>query len=238
VRAFARGQGSLRFAAFATIGAQLLPKALTRLVVQFPEVDVRLHDYGGAAEVAHAVSERRADLGLVFEYDLVPEKWPSDLQVHPVMDEEIVLIAGTKLAAATPDPVQLGDLAEATWVANREASASYQNMLRMCAQSGFSPRTRFTSDDFDVIRGLVRENLGIALAPALALGTDRSIALRRLAGTGPRRRVHAVHRTTDKNPLLPVAVEVVRQAAADFATWTTDAFQIHVPPLAATVPAS
>ncbi|MBT2675379.1 hypothetical protein J7E95_32180 [Streptomyces sp. ISL-14] len=43
----------------------------------------------------------------------------------------------------------------------------------------------FTSDDYDAVRGIVRENLGVALVPALALGIDRAITLRRMRSRDP-----------------------------------------------------
>ena len=240
VRGFADGhRGRLRVAGFATVGAQLLPRALARLVARFPEVELTLQDDGGPAEIAAAVCEGRADLGLVFEYDLVPQNWPGELRICPILDEELVVLCGPRQQTAEPFHTDLPELAEEIWVTNREDSAGYQNLVRLCAQSGFHPEIRFTSDDFDVIRGIVRENLGIALVPALALGIDRVITMRRLRSAGSRRKVHVVHRATDPNPLVVAAVEAVREAAAEFVQWTTEAFGVRVdPPLATLVATS
>jgi hypothetical protein len=83
----------------------------------------------------------------------------------------------------------------------------------------------------------VRENLGVALVPALALGIDRTIKMRRLRRRGPRRKVLAVQRSTDPNPLLSPAVDAIREAAREFAAWTTGAFGVRLDsPLASTPP--
>jgi DNA-binding transcriptional LysR family regulator len=229
-------RGRLRVAGFATVGAQLLPRALARLVARFPEAELTLQDDGGPPEVVQAVCDGRADLGLVFEYDLVPQSWPGELRTCPILDEELVVLSGLRPATLDAGDTDLPELSAEIWVANREDSAGYENLLRLCAQAGFKPEIRFTSDDFDVIRGIVRENLGVALVPALALGIDRAITMRRLKSHGPRRKVLAVHRTTDVNPLVFAGVEAIQEAAEEFVRWTTEAFGVRVDsPLAATL---
>ena len=237
IRGYADGQrGRLRVAAFATVGTRVLPKALARLVDRFPEAELSLQDDDAPTEVAEAVCEGRADLGLVFEYDLVPQSWPGELRTCPILDEELVIIGGQRKPITDELYTELAELSGAIWVTNREDSPGYDNLIRLCAQAGFNPEIRFTSNDFDVIRGIVRENLGIALVPALALGVDRDIILRRLRSAGPRRRVLAVYRSTDPNPLVFAAVEAIREAAAEFVRWTTDAFAVHLDsPLATTL---
>lgn len=236
IRGYADGhRGRLRVAGFATVGAQLLPRALARLVARFPEAELTLQDDGGPAEVVQAVCDGRADLGLVFEYDLVPQSWPGELRTCPILDEELLVLCGPDQRTRERFHTDLPELSGEIWVANREDSAGYENLLRLCAQSGFKPEIRFTSDDFDVIRGIVRENLGVALVPALALGIDRAITMRRLKSDGPRRKVLAVHRATDLNPLVLAGVEAIHEAAEEFVRWTTEAFGVRLDsPLAAT----
>jgi DNA-binding transcriptional LysR family regulator len=237
VRAFAGGSaGRLRVAAFPTASAQLLPKALGRLVTRFPDAELTLQDDADPAEVAQAVCAGRADLGLVFAYDLVPRTWPGELVLSPILEEELVVLCGPGQCTADPDHAELRELSGAIWVANREDTAGYSNFVRLCAQSGFTPEVRFASNDYDVIRGIVRENLGVALVPALSLGIDRVITMRRLRSRAPCRNVIAVHRSTDPNPLLPAAVESIREAAEDFVLWTTEAFSARVDSPLATTP--
>ncbi|TQC50824.1 hypothetical protein EEB14_01700 [Rhodococcus sp. WS4] len=82
----------------------------------------------------------------------------------------------------------------------------------------------FTSNDFDVIRGLVKEKLGLAIVPVLAIGIDRSIQLRRIGPIAPRRRVYAAYRKSDTNPLIGAAIQALGEASDDFLAWTSRAF--------------
>ncbi|MET8468601.1 LysR family transcriptional regulator [Streptomyces sp. NPDC006422] len=226
VRALARGdRGRLRLGAFPSVGAQLVPRALARLVGRFPEAEFTVHDDARSAAVAEAVHSGRIDLGLVFEYDVVPERWSPELTVHPMLDEEIVVLSGADRHDRLPPRVELASLAEEIWVCNPAGSTGRANLQHWCARAGFAPRIRFETDDFDVIRGIVRENLGIAFAPALALGVDSSILMHRISDHRPRRRVRAVHRADDPNPLLDEALTAIKEGIAAFVEWTTGAFE-------------
>lgn len=237
MRAFSEGRrGRLRVGAFPTVGAQLLPSALARLVERFSDAELIVHEDGEPLELAESVRDAKTDLALVCEYGMVPRKWPSELRMHPILDEEMVIIAGPRRDGDSDSRIDLREFANDIWISNRPGGASYDNLLRVCAQAGFRPDVRFSSDDFDVVRGIVRVGLGVALVPSLALGVDRSIGLHRLSEDGPRRRVLALSRSTDPNPLLPVMVEAIRAAAAEFARWTSDAFATRLPDPLASVP--
>lgn len=147
-----------------------------------------------------------------------------------------MILSGPRQRSGEQHYTELPELCGEIWVANREDSPGHENLLRLCARYGFKPEIRFTSNDFDVIRGIVRENLGVALVPALALGVDRTITLRRLRSNGPRRKVLTVSRATDLNPLVFAAIEAIEEAAEEFVHWTTEAFRVRLEsPLATTV---
>ncbi|MBB5158617.1 LysR family transcriptional regulator [Saccharopolyspora phatthalungensis] len=233
MRGAARGdRGRLRLGSFPTVGAQLLPKALARLLDQYPHAEFTVHDEGQSAAVVDAVRAMRADLGLVFEYDAVPATWPDDLTVHPVLDEEMVVLAGANRGDPLPETVDLASLSDEIWAANRPDSTGRSNLEHWCALSGFAPEVRFETNDYDVIRGIVRESLGIALVPALALGVDHTITMHRISGNKPRRKVRAIHRSADPNPLLPHALAAIAAATDAFIAFTTSGFStdtVHAP---------
>ncbi|MFC9832795.1 LysR family transcriptional regulator [Rhodococcus sp. NPDC127530] len=226
MRTYALGtRGRLRVGASGTVGAQLVPKALARLVATHPGADITVEDDGLLQNgMTSAITEGKVDLGLVFEYGLVPRTWPEDVTMRPILDEELVVIEGGQGTRSSEDRLELTEVAEQPWVTNRVGSDGSENFYRICAASGFAPQVLFTSNDFDVIRGLVKERLGLAIVPALALGIDRSIQLRRIGPTAPRRRVYAAYRKSDTNPLIGAAIQALDEASDDFLAWTSRAF--------------
>jgi DNA-binding transcriptional LysR family regulator len=223
---YARGtRGRLRVGASGTAGAQLVPKALARLVGTHPGAEITVEDDGLLQnDMTTAIIEGKVDLGLVFEYGLVPRTYPDDVVVRTILDEELVVIEGGQSPGPSEDRLELGSVAQQPWVTNRVGTDGSENFYRICANAGFTPQVLFTSNDFDLIRGLVKEHLGLAIVPALALGIDRSIRMRRIGPSAPRRKVHAMHRVTDTNPLIGAAIGALDEAADDFLAWTNRAF--------------
>lgn len=226
MRGVARGDaGRLRLAQFPGAGSRLVPPALGRLAERVPDAEFTVQDERHSAAVTDVVRSMRADLGLVFEYDAVPETWPDDLSVHPILDEEIVVLSGAQRRDTLPPTVDLASLSDQIWVANQSDSAGRTNLEHWCALSGFHPRVRFETDDFDTVRGIVRETLGIAFVPALALGHDPTITMHRIEGLTPRRKIRAVHRAADWNPLLGDALSAITEASEAFVSWTSSGFE-------------
>ena len=228
MRGYASGaRGSLRIGASGTAAAQLVPRALSRLAMHFAAADISVED-NGVEQVASSVLEGTIDLGVVYEYEKVPVQRAEGLAFNTLLDEELVIIRGAHSQEPTTDRVSLGDFSHEVWVTNEVGSPGTDNFVQICRNSGFEPEVRFHSNDFDVVRGLVKETLGVALVPALALGIDRDIFMYRVAPPTPRRRVHVVHRISDTNPLLPATLVALRGAARDFLDWTTEAFGTRV----------
>jgi DNA-binding transcriptional LysR family regulator len=228
MQGFASGsQGSLRIGASGTAAAQLVPRALSRLSMRYAAASISVDDISLQKGLANSVLEGLTDLGVIYEYAKVPIPRPEGLVLQPILDEELVVISAAHSAGKTGDKVPLEDFAEENWITNEAGSAGAENFVEMCHLAGFEPNIGFHSNDFDVIRGLVKETIGIALVPALALGIDRGIAFHRLLDP-PRRTIHVAHRISDVNPLLGVTIAALRDAAEDFIDWTKDAFEVHL----------
>jgi DNA-binding transcriptional LysR family regulator len=226
VQAAARvDHGRLRVCGFPAAGARLLPRALAQLTTQFPMANYTLSEEIIPANVAEAVDTARADLGLVYEYDVVPEVWPDTLAIHPILHEQIVVLSGAERRRPLSPRVTLKSLEDELWVANKTDVRGRASFEHWCMQTGFRPKVRFETDNVDVMRGIVREGLGLAFVPALALGVDRSITLHRLDDVAPQRLGLAVHRIADTNPLIGPALHAVRESAEEFVQWTTSGFQ-------------
>ncbi len=90
-------------------------------------------------------------------------------------DLDLMVVSREPLAAALPDAhplaanesVRLADLAyEAFVLYPREvAPASYDRLLRLCNEAGFSPRVEQEAAEMQTIAGLVAAGLGVSLVP-------------------------------------------------------------------------
>ena len=210
VKAVVQGlRGRLRIGTFPTASSRIVPKALARLTAELPGAEIRL-DEGEPEYVLPLVLTGELDLALVYAYDLVPQTWPEELTVRPLLDEALLVMVPEQHPAAR-STVRLEDLRDERWIASRDGTSGATCLTRLCAAAGFAPRIAFRSNDYEVVQSLVAAGVGVALVPALgykALSGTHAMPLR---SKPLQRHVHVVHRTANNNPLLRDAVNALRQ---------------------------
>lgn len=212
IRAMSDGSlGKLRLGSFPTASQRLLPLGLAIYVQAHPLVDVLL-DEGEPKELVALIQDGALDMALVYRYDLVPHAWPSALHATHLLNEELLLLLPRGHRLASTSPIVLEDLRDETWVSTREGTSARSCLERLCASAGFVPRVDYRSNDYDVIRGLVRSGLGIALVPALGHVPDREVVRTHIDGLGVRRNVTMLHRPLKSNGALAGAVQAFQEA--------------------------
>ncbi|MFD7501267.1 LysR family transcriptional regulator [Streptomyces sp. NPDC059850] len=220
MRAYAAAErGRLRLGSFWSAGFRLVPTVLTGFLRDRPEVDVR-YEEGDPQVTVPAVVEGRLDLAVIFEYGVVPHSWPDGLD-HTLVREEplyVLLPAGHPLAGRRH--IRLADLRDERWISYHEDTDAARCLRHICAAGGFLPEVLFRTNDYNLPYELVRQGLGVAIAPELAIA-DTSASpdasgthLVRLTDPTHTRRVYATRRTSDPNPFLPQALALLHTAAA------------------------
>ncbi|MEO6503582.1 MAG: LysR substrate-binding domain-containing protein [Jatrophihabitantaceae bacterium] len=217
VAAIARGEtGQLRIGSFPTASARLLPAALATLRQQRPGVEIEV-DEGELDALLPRLLSGELDLALAYRYDTVPAGWPGRLAEIELLREPLFLLlpAGHRLAGA--GPLRLAALAAERWVAPLADSPGALNLDRLAARAGFLPRVSFRSNDYSVVRGLVRAGLGVALVPRLGISDTDGVLPTPLLGRSPRRAVLALHRPAAHNSLIAAALSAIRATARTLA---------------------
>jgi DNA-binding transcriptional LysR family regulator len=127
--------------------------------------------------------------------------------------EDLVLISPSGHPLAEAADVGLGDLEDAVWISTRHGSVGATSLQRICAEAGFEPRVSYRSNDYDVVRGLVRCGLGVALVPALGHVADPGVVARRLAEVAVYRHVEVHARPAVRNPAVDGVMTALVAAA-------------------------
>ncbi|WP_413796838.1 LysR family transcriptional regulator [Streptomyces iranensis] len=220
MRAYAAAErGRLRLGSFWSAGFRLVPTVLTGFLRDRPEVDVR-YEEGDPQVTVPAVLEGRLDLAVIFEYGVVPRSRPEGLEHTLVREEPLYLLLPAKHPLAGRPHIRLADLRDERWISYHEDTDAAHCLRHICAAGGFLPEVLFRTNDYNLPYELVRQGLGVAIAPELAV-VDTSTSpdasgtrLVRLTGSAHTRRVYATRRTTDPNPFLPQAIALLHTAAA------------------------
>lgn len=220
--AVGRGEtGNLRIGAFPTAGARLIPAAVKAFSAGRPGAGVEL-DEAEPDQLTAAVISGELDVALVYRYDLVPVAVDARLSTVALLREAVrLLVASDHPLAARPSgttsrPTSVSAVRGERWVAPLVGSPGALNLDRLCAADGFRAMVAFRSNDYSVVRGLVAAGLGVALVPDLALVEDPQLRALGLAGRlqSSGRAVAAVHRRSNRNPLLAPMLEALSDAAA------------------------
>jgi DNA-binding transcriptional LysR family regulator len=204
--------GELTAAASLTVGAYLLPAALARLAVSYPELRVSV-TIENTEQVAASVAGGRVDVGFVEGELDVPE-----LQLHPLGEDELVVIAPEGHRFAAVDEVPLDDLVREPFVVREAGSGTRQVAEAYLRRAGVDPgalRVVAELSGIDAIKAAVAAGLGVSIISRSALpngGAAWRLVERRIEGLRLTRQLAAV--TRRGAPPLPATRLLLADLAA------------------------
>jgi DNA-binding transcriptional LysR family regulator len=202
---------TLRVGANTTAAVSIVPGALTRFAAARPDIEVTVTEADPLVSLAR-VRVRELDLGIVFEYDHVPLRSDSRIELELLLEEPMRIVLPASHPVARQRAVRLLDLADETWIRSTNRSSCNPFTERACRAAGFEPRIRFEFDDYTAMQNLVASGAGVAFAPDLGLTRlNPGVAVRPIA-FGPKRRVHAAYRAGERDDHgLPEMLEALRE---------------------------
>ncbi|MDR3083246.1 MAG: LysR family transcriptional regulator [Streptomyces sp.] len=207
--------GHLRIGFFASAGYRLLPQALSRFSSRYPGVELDLVE-GQPHELALGVQQGEIDVLVVFEHALDPWTPPEGVQVRELIREPQLLVVPSGHPAGRRSLVRLDELAGEQWITSFGTGRPVRSVLeRACALEGFVPNIRCRSDHYEVIAGLVRAGMGIALVPSLGINDTTGLETTRVSGPRLYRKIGVASRSGNANPVLGSFIAYLVSAASN-----------------------
>jgi DNA-binding transcriptional LysR family regulator len=206
--------GAVRIGAFPSAVQTLLPPALVALGRDHPALELMVTELDPVA-VPGALRDRRLDVALVHDYDLVPVEPDPALDSVPLLDETVFLAvpAGPGESGPARDPV--AEARHADWIVASPGTLCHAVALQACRAAGFAPRVRHHADDFTAVLALVAAGQGVSLVPQLgAARPPPGVRFRPLPAR--RRNRIAYRRGAGGHPAVAACVEALRAAARAF----------------------
>lgn len=216
MRSYASAEfGRLHVGSFWSAGFRLVPAVLLELLQGRPDVDIR-YEEGDWQTTLPSVLEGDLDLAVVAQYGTVPRGYPSELEPQLIMEEPLYLLLPAGHRLARRHEIRVADLANERWICASDESDAAGSLHHICAAAGFRPEIIFRTDDYNLPIELVRNGLGVAIAPQLAIVDSPDVLRIRLANPAYVRKVFAVRRAVDANPLIETAISELQRAAMAF----------------------
>jgi DNA-binding transcriptional LysR family regulator len=205
--------GPLRIGAFPTAVRTLLPAALVALGHRHPGLELMVTECDPVA-VPAALRERRLDVGLLHDYDVVPVRPDPALEAVSLLDETVFLaVPAGRAATQDGDPVR--GVRDAAWILGSPGTLCHTVTLHVCRTAGFTPRARHHADDFATVLALVEADQGVSLVPQLAAA--RPPAGVRLIPLPTRRRTRIAYRQgAASHPAIAAFVSAIRTSTNAF----------------------
>lgn len=169
--------GVVRFGFPLTLGPVSVPSLLADFHRDAPRIRMHLVQAHGEA-LAEMVRDGRLDLAV-----MIPP--PDDLFVTPLGTQPLLLHVADVHPLAERDQVELGELADERFIAGPPAYHIRTELESYCRAAGFDPYIAFEISEFDTIRALVAQGLGVALLPR-AEASQRGVTTLRVNGVADR----------------------------------------------------
>jgi DNA-binding transcriptional LysR family regulator len=163
-RAVASGRlGRISIGTALDAGSGLVADTMSVLKDAGPGLDIEIQD-GTSREVLDRVQIGALDLGLLYDYVCVPREVPPEMHIISLDEAPLRLVTPSQ----TPASIRLCQLAERDWFVGLDAPDGERALNALCRTAGFQPRIRVSSENQDLVFGLVAAGLGVGVVPTLA----------------------------------------------------------------------
>jgi DNA-binding transcriptional LysR family regulator len=157
------------------------------------------------------------DVAIVFEHDFAPDPAPDGVELTALFDDplRVLLPAGHPLAAQPAVAVE--ELARETWIRAHDGSAA-QLVDHVLRRAGVTPPLLLAGRGDEPIEAqpLIAAGRGVTVAPDLNVILDASqVAVRRLAGSSPRRHVQAATARGSRTAMTRAVLDALGEIGAD-----------------------
>lgn len=168
--------GRVRLAGFPSASSSLVPRLLNTMEAEHPGVRITYLEAEPPEAVA-AVRNQTADLAITFSYpgDRVDPHRESarGLAVVPLWKDEMLVALRSDHPLAAGTSVDLAELASASWIGGCPRCRGH--LLELADACGYAPRIAYETDNFIAVLRMVAEGVGVALLPALAVGSAGAV---------------------------------------------------------------
>ncbi|WUV35934.1 LysR substrate-binding domain-containing protein [Streptomyces sp. NBC_01483] len=207
--------GRLRFGAFATADAALVPRAIAAFRGRHPGVRLTREE-GLTPLLLERLSAGGLDLAIVSTTGRTPL---DPYTLHHLLDESLYVAVPADHPLAAEPSVRLPQLADADWISG--SARPEGTLLDAALRHGFRPRVAHVVAEWTAKQGYVAAGLGVTLVPALAAESVRpDIALLPVRDEqAPARAVYAATvRGRSPGPAALAFLGALREAATHLPT--------------------
>lgn len=149
--------GDLKVGASYTIGEYILPFVVAEFAAQYPKVEIET-SIANTEEIIQAVRTHHLDIALV-EGEVTHE----DLEIHPIMEDEIILVVPNQHPLARLPIATSEHLQDQVWILRESGSGTRAFSDKLFKEWGIQVRKSYIFGSGQAVKQAVTAGLGIAL---------------------------------------------------------------------------
>jgi DNA-binding transcriptional LysR family regulator len=207
--------GTIRIGTFPTAGYSLLPPVVKLFKARHPAIGLTVRSARFAALRA-MLDTREIEISLLWDYEWARVDDP-DLVVRELLVDPPTLLVSVNHRFAHRRKIAMRELADELWITREDTHPVGAALEKACQSAGFSPTVAFAANDYQEAQAMVAVDLGVSMAPRLALSNLRDdVRLIPLQGAPSRRILLAHLREQRLTPAAQTLSDTFAEVAQNF----------------------
>ncbi len=183
--------GTVRIGTFPTVGSSLLPQVVKLYKSRHPAVRLTVRSSRFTALRA-MLDTGEVELSLLWDYEWAPVT-DRELVVRELLVDPPTLVVSVNHRFAHRESLDMAELADEQWITREDNHPVGAALEKACQKAGFAPSVAFAANDYQEAQAMVAVDLGVSMAPRLALSNLREdVKVIPLRGA-PSRRILLAH---------------------------------------------
>ena len=210
--------GVLRVAAFPTVAAALLPRAIQSLREQYPHLEIMANELEPADGLA-ALGSWNADIALVDDLTLQLGGRHKHVDQVPLVEDVLYVVLPSSHQFAKRQSLSVSDLSSERWALDSASSFFAEFVRNLCRRAGYEPRVTAECRGFEMVRALVAAKCSISIVPGLRRSQSHSGVVFVKLRPEVRRKISIAYRHGERNhPAIKVFIAALIQSAKESVT--------------------
>ena len=183
--------GTVRLGTFPTVGSSLLPQVVKLYKARHPAVTLTVRSSRFAA-LRTMLDNGQVELSLLWHYEWAPVT-DRELVVRELLVDPPTVVVSAHHRFAHREYLDMAELADEQWITREDNHPVGAALEKACQKAGFTPAVAFAANDYQEAQAMVAVDLGVSMAPRLALSNLREdVKVIPLRGA-PSRRILLAH---------------------------------------------